>query len=148
MLVVTIIISSFTRNTSSFLFIHPARDRSSTFTRTTLCCFAQSEVHLSLLELHSPDVKTDNEPTCTSSTMANLIRSHRHNEGIGRVAYTPDGALLYSGGSDGFVRVFSAKPEDEHEDQLKLLDYHDDTAVYSMDASVSLSSAAEAGWKA
>ena len=69
--------------------------------------------------------------------MANLTRSERHMEGIGRVAYTPDGAYLYTAGRDGLVRVFSARPEDEGKDQLALIDYHDDTAVCAMDASVS-----------
>lgn len=77
--------------------------------------------------------------------MVNLTRSFRHDDGIGRVAYTPDGALLYSGGSDGLVRVFSARPDDEGKDQLQLLDYHDDTAVYSMDASVSSPSPKQTG---
>jgi WD40 repeat protein len=67
--------------------------------------------------------------------MANLTRSHRHEVGIGRVAYTPDGGLLYSAGSEGLLRVFSAKPEDEGKEQLALIDYHE-SSVLAMDASV------------
>lgn len=57
--------------------------------------------------------------------------------GVGRVAYTPDGAVLYTAGSDGYVRVFSAKPEDEGQEQLGIIEYHDSHEVRSMDASVS-----------
>lgn len=66
--------------------------------------------------------------------MANVTRSHRH-EGVSRVTYTPDGALLYSAGSEGLLRVFSAKPEDEGKDALGLIDFHE-SAVLSIDASV------------
>lgn len=67
--------------------------------------------------------------------MANVTRSHRH-EGASRVTYTPDGALLYSGGHEGLLRVFPARPEDEGKDALGLIDFHE-SAVLSMDASVS-----------
>lgn len=69
--------------------------------------------------------------------MANVSRSSRH-MGRSRLAYTPDGAVLYSGGEDGYLRVFSARPEDETKDQLALIEDDDASAVLSMDASVRL----------
>jgi hypothetical protein len=73
-----------------------------------------------------------------TAAMVNLPRSERHGPGIGRLCYSPDGAVLYTAGSEGFLRVFSAIPEDDNNDQLALIDYHEDTGIYTMDASVSL----------
>ncbi|GAA5924389.1 chromatin-binding protein CTF4 [Sporobolomyces koalae] len=52
-----------------------------------------------------------------------------HADGLTRLAFSPDGRYLYTGGSEGFMRVFDARTDAPAEADPLLCDYHEDPVL-------------------
>jgi hypothetical protein len=70
----------------------------------------------------------------SSSSRNGILRKWVHSGGVSRVAYSPDGAVLYTTAGD-FLRVWSGDPKDNAAEALGTIDYHQE-ATLTLDCSV------------
>ncbi|GAA5861876.1 hypothetical protein JCM1840_006861 [Sporobolomyces johnsonii] len=68
-----------------------------------------------------------------ASDDANKLVVTPHADGLARLTFSPDGHYLYTSGSEGYIRIFDARPE-EADGDAAIIEYHQE-AVLSLSAS-------------